>query len=125
MSRTRNSQQEHKRNMFLFLLAIAIVAAAFWVTDNWVGRGVTLALALATAWRSLGHYERAYVEAAGRALSGEANRADERILGELGRAACALVYAEARDAATSYSIPLSRLSEGSEQKAGTRGGGCA
>jgi hypothetical protein len=109
--------QEHKRSMFLFMLAIALVAAAFWVTDNWVARGVMLALALATAWRSLGDYERAYVEAAGRALSGEASRADERILGDLGRAACALVHAEAaRDAAVTYSTPVGRLSEGSEKQ---------
>jgi hypothetical protein len=105
--------------MFLFLLVVAIVAAAFWITDSWVARGVMLALALATAWRTLGNYERAYVEAAGRALSGEASRADERILGDLGRAACALVHAEAaRDAAASYSTPLGRLSEGSEKQQG-------
>jgi hypothetical protein len=69
-------------------------------------------LALAIAWRSLGDYERAYVEAAGRALSGEPGRADERILGELGTAACALVHAEAaRNAPASYSTPPGRLSE--------------
>ncbi len=107
----------YRRSMFLFLSAVAIVVAAFWITDSWVLRGATLAIALATAWRSLGDYEQAFVEAAGRALSGESSRDDERILGNLGSAACALAYAEpARAGAATHSTPLGRLSEGSENQ---------
>ena len=115
----------YRRSMFLFLSAVAIVVAAFWITDNWVLRGVTLALALATAWRSLGDYEQAFVEAAGRARSGEASRDDERILGDLGTAACALVYAGGCSGCR-RDLPASGPAEPRLREAtGTRADGCA
>ena len=96
----------YRRSMFLFWSAVAIVVAAFLITDSWFYRGALLVFALATAWRSLGYYERAYVGAARRALSGEASRDDDRILGDFGRAALALVDAEAaRDPAATSSTP--------------------